>query len=160
MKYLIPFILASTILFGGCAKISPLNPELKQELDNANGKIEELKNNQNGILLELGKIRNQNEMNAQEIKDAQQGLVNLKGSQNSGIQILSGDGGIILLIFIGMIGVLFIYYYRTRAIKLEKTASILAQQIKDTQLEEDVFMAALNTDVEKDVYNIITKNKV
>jgi len=163
MRSILLTCILTTALFTGCSKnLSPLSPELKQELNNANGQIEELKNNQDSIVLELGKIRNQNQMNAQEIKDAQQGLINMKGSQNSGIAIFSGDGGLIMFFALIVAAFVFIYHYRDRAVKAEKTADILAQSIAahdDIELNNKVFSAAINTDVVSDVYRLIVKNQ-
>jgi TolA-binding protein len=159
-KFILATLIFTTLAFSGCARIDPLSPNLRQELQNQNGKIEELKNNQNGLMLELGKIRNQNEMNAKEIQDAQQGLLNIKGMQNSGIQFFSGDGGLIVFLGLVMMSFLFIYHYRTRAVKSEKTAEVLAQQITlrdDPDLEDNVFLSVLNTDLEAEVYQVMVK---
>lgn len=162
MNKFVLVIAISSLLIGGCAKIDPFSPRLRQDLQNQNGKIEELKNNQNGLMLEMGKIRNQNEMNARDIKDAQQGLVNLKGMQNSGIQFFSGDGGLIVFLGVVAMALLFIYHYRQRAVKSEKAAEIMAQQITlrgDPELENNVLLSALNTEVEADVYHMLGKAK-
>ena len=106
MKTLLLMLL---ILLAGCARISPLSPRLNQKIDNQQGQIEELKNNQNGVNLELGKIR----------------------SSNSGVQILSGDGGLLLLCFVVFaLLLLAILHYRSKAIKAEQSLCIMAQQIK------------------------------
>lgn len=150
------------LFLAGCANISPFSPDLKQNIDNQNGKIEELKNNQNGLLLEIGKLRQQQDINARDIENAQQGIFNLRGSNNSGVQIFSGDGGLIVLFTLGLAAIGSVLYYRTRALKFEKSAEILAQQIvfyDDASLDDKVFMSALNTDVEKDIYHLMMKNK-
>ena len=136
----------------GCGKISPVSPELNQRLNNTDGKIDEIKNNQNGLMLELGKINQKQEIIGRDIENAQEGIVNLKGSSNSGIQIFSGDGGILALISISVALIYSIFHYRSKYIKSEKTADILAQQIalkNDTELDDKVFLSALNTEVEK-----------
>lgn len=164
MKSLLEVLLLSFfVVLSGCGRISPLSPELDQKIDNQDGKIEDIKNNQNGLMLELGQIRNENDLQARDIRDAQQGLINLKGNENSGIQILQGDGALILVFALGTIGMMLIFYYRTKYIKSEKTSEILAQQIAlydDTDLDDKVFMAALNTDVESDVYHCMVKNQL
>jgi len=163
MKSILLTLMLATLIFSGCSKnLSPLSPELNQKLNNANGQIEELKNNQDSIALELGKIRNQNEMNAKEIKDAQQGILNIKGSQNSGVEIFSGDGGLIMFFALIVTAFLFVYHYRDRAVKAEKTSEVLAQSIamhNDVDLDNKVFAAAINTEVEKEVYNIMVKSQ-
>ena len=158
----IALLMLGLSLLNGCAKISPLSPKLDQKIDNQNGQIEDLRSNQNGLMLELGKIRQQSEMNARDIENAQQGIVNLRGSDNSGIQILSGDGGLLVFFAISTLAVLLVYHYRTRAVTSEKTAGILAQQIAvydDGELDDKVFLSALNTDVEEDVYHLMVKHQ-
>lgn len=161
MKNLL-FSLIAFLALSGCARISPLSPQLEQRLDNQNGQIEDIKNNQNGLMTEIGKIRNQNELNAQNIRDAQQGIVNLKGNENSGIQILQGDGALILIFALTSMAMFLVYHYKTRADKAGKAADILAQQIalhNDLDLDDKVFLSALNTDVEKEVYQVMTRNQ-
>lgn len=162
MRNLIYVFIFLSLTFSGCARISPLSPNLDQKIDNQDGKIEELKNNQNGLMLELGKIRQQSEINARDIENAQQGLINLRGSNNSGVQILSGDGGLLIAFLTLMGGIMTIWYYRQRAIANEKTATILAQQIalyNDTDLNDQVFLSAMNTDVEENVYHLMVKSQ-
>lgn len=145
----------------GCG-FSPISPQLKQELDNTNGQIEEIKNNQNGIMTEIGKLNQKQDITAKNIENAQQGIVNLRGNDNSGVQIFSGDGGIILFLAIICFSIILISYYRSKAVKSEKAADILAQSIaaqNNVDLENHVFMSALNTNVENEVYNLIVKNQ-
>lgn len=160
-RLLLILLAISFVSVAGCSKnLSPLSPELKQQLENTDGQIEELKNNQDGFLIEMGKIRNQSDMNARDIKDAQQGILNIKGMQNSGIQLFSGDGGVVMFIALLGAAVLFIYHYRDKAIKAEKTAEILAQSValqKNEGLNEQIFMAAMNSEVQNDVYHLMTK---
>lgn len=146
----------------GCGRISPVSPELDQRLNNTDGKIDEIRNNQNGLMLELGKINQQQEIIGRDIENAQEGIVNLKGSSNSGVQIFSGDGGLLSLISISVALMYSIYHYRTKFLRSEKTADILAQQIAlkhDPELDDKVFLSALNTEVEKDVYHLMVKNQ-
>jgi hypothetical protein len=87
----------------------------------------------------------------------------LKGNDNSGVQILQGDGALIMVYSLCVIAMLLIYYYRTKLVKSEKTAEIFAQQIalhNSVDLNDKVFMAALNTDVEHDVYHAMVRNQV
>ena len=139
----------------GCGNLSPT-----ARIDNS-GEIDELKNNQNGVMLELLKFKAQQEINARDIKNLQQGLINTN-NENHGVQILQGDGALILIFALGTIGMLLVYHFRTRAVKIEKAAGILAQQIAlfdDVGLENNVFMAAMNTEVEAEVYHFITKGQ-
>jgi hypothetical protein len=154
-------LLCFSILLCGC-NVSPLSPRLHQQLDNQNGQIEDIKNNQNGLMLEIGKLRQESEIHARDIENAQQGILNLKGSNYSGLTILSGDGGLILVFSLAVFSILLIYHYRTRAVKSEKSAEILAQQIAlydDVSLDDNVFLSALNTDVEKEIYHLMVKSQ-
>ena len=148
-------------LFSGCA-ISPLSPRMDQRIDNTEGQIEDIRSNQNGLMLEIGKLRQQQDISARDIESAQQGIINLRGSNYSGVQIFSGDGGVILFFSLATFSIFLIYHYRTRAVKSEKTAEILAQSIamqEDTALDNRVFMSALNTEVESDVYHTMVKQQ-
>lgn len=148
-------------LFTGCADISPLSPKLDQKIDNQDGQIEDIRSNQNGLMLELGKLRNQTDVNARDIGNMQQGVIN-QSNQNSGVQILQGEGPLILAFALGTIAMLLIYHYRTKAAKNEKVVELLSDQIAlydDVNLDNEVFMAALHTDVEGDIYRSIVKSQ-
>jgi hypothetical protein len=57
---------------------------------------------------------------------------------------------------------LVIYHYKTQADRSKKVADILAQEItyyNDLNLENQVFSAAINTDVEEDVYKLLVKHQ-
>lgn len=147
-----------TLLITGCGKINPMSPELKQEIHAQDGKIEELKNNQDGFNLELGKIHNNQKLQADKLDNLQQGIVNLKGSSNSGIQILSGDGALITLFSLLVVAMIFIYYYKTKSAQHEKVATLMAQHIAgDTNLENQVFMSAMNHNVEHHIFKLFNK---
>lgn len=153
-KYLVAilFIAAFTT---GCGNLSP-----RANIENQ-GEIDELKNNQNGVMLDLLKFKAQQEILARDIKNLQQGLIN-QNNENYGVQILQGDGALILMFALGTIAMLLVYHYRTRAVRSEKAAGILAQQIalfNDVGLENNVFLAAMNTEVESEVYHYITKGQ-
>lgn len=154
-------VLCFLVSLTGC-NLSPLSPRMDQKLENQNGQIEDIKNNQNGLMLEIGKLRQESEINARDIENAQQGILNLKGSNYSGLTVLSGDGGLLLVFSLAVISILLIYHYRTRAVKSEKSAEILAQQIAlydDVSLDDNVFMSALNTNVEREVYHLMVKSQ-
>lgn len=150
------------IICVGCGRISPISPELDQRLNNTDGKIDEIRNNQNGLMLELGKINQQQEIIGRDIENAQEGIINLKGSSNSGVQIFSGDAGFLMFSIMIFAFTYSILYYRNKFVKSNKVSEILAQQIaikNDIELEQQVFMSALNTEVEKDVYKIISRHQ-
>lgn len=153
---------AFLIATAGCSKnLSPFSPDMKNEINNQNGKIEDIKNNQNGVMLELIKLRNEQKIQAEKIENFQQGIFNGR-NENFGVQILQGDGALVMVFALGTIAMMLIYHYRTKAIKKEKAADILAQQIvsyNDESLTDGVFVSAMHTDVEKDVFELITKNQ-
>jgi len=155
-------ILLFTLFFVGCGNLSP---QQDQQIDNQNGKIEELKNIQNGINAEIGKLRQEQNIANSTLKDVQTGVVNLKATlssnENSGIQILQGDGALIFVFSIIVIGMI-LYHYRDLYKKNEKAANILAQQIasqRNPHADEAVFQAAMYTNVEKEVYHLMTKHQ-
>jgi predicted PurR-regulated permease PerM len=160
-KILLIFILL--IPFSGCANISPFKPKFRQEIDNQNGKIDAIKTNQNGIMLDLLNLKNEQQITQRDVQNFQQGLINMeKRNENSGIQIFQGDGGLAIGGMIAMFGLYLIYMYRTRAVASEKTATVLAQQIAqydDPYLTEEVFKAAMYSPVEGDIYKLITKHQ-
>ena len=75
------------------------------------------------------------------------------------IQILQGDGALIMIFSLAIIGML-LWHYRDKAKKAEKVAEILAQEIaskKDPELEDKIFLAARHTNVEANVYHLMVK---
>jgi hypothetical protein len=160
MKWIL--IVSLLCLVTGCMDISPLRPELDQRIDNQNGKIDDIKNNQNGVMLELMKLQNKQEIMARDIGNLQTGLIN-SSNQNSGVQILQGDGGLIFVFALGTIALLLIYHYRSKYRESDKAANLLAQQVthyNDIELENEVFLAALNSDVEEKVYHLMVNHQM
>ena len=162
MTKIYSIMIISLFLFTGCSKnLSPFSPDIKNDINNQNGKIEDIKNNQNGVMLELIKLRNEQRIQAEKIENFQQGIFN-GTNENFGVQILQGDGALVMVFALGTIAMILIYHYRTKSIKKEKAADILAQQIvnyNDESLTDGVFVSAMHTDVEKDVFELITKNQ-
>jgi TolA-binding protein len=160
------FVACCTLLLSGCLGFNPqANPQLQQKIDNQNGKIDEIRNNQNGISVELGQLRQNSDIQNSQLKEVQQGMVNLNTAisrnENSGVQILQGDGPLILVFGLGVIGML-LFYFHNRATKAEKTAEILAREIARTHdpiLESNVLRAALHTENEGHIYRLLTKHK-
>jgi hypothetical protein len=161
MKNLILALIAGCFLFlSGCGNLSPRQ---QQEIDNQNGKIGEIENLANSIKAEVGKLQNQAEITDSELDRLQQGLANFQSTNdNSGVQILSGPGGII----VSLIGILSVsvlaMHWRSQSKQNEKTADILAERIvsrEDPELEDEVFQAAMYTDVEENVLNLIKKHR-
>lgn len=160
-QLLLAMTLFGLLAFPGCGRIDPLSPRLENEISNQNGKIDDIQNNQNGVLLEFGKLKNDQNIMAEKINNMQQGLVN-KNNENTGVQIFQGDGGLIAAFAIAVFLILIIYHYKTRADRKQKIAEILAQEItlyNDLALENEVFAAAMNTDVEEDIYKLIVKHQ-
>lgn len=147
----------------GCAKINPFSPEVQQRINNQDGEIDELKTIQNGINAEIGKVKNDNQILDSQLKDMQQGLLNLKlsSNENSGIQILQGDGALILVFSIIVVGMILAYQYSEMK-KNEKVANMLAEIItrnNDENQIEEVFKACMYTDVEESVYKLMSKHQ-
>lgn len=132
------------LVSSGCGNLSPrdnLNPKSNQNINNENGKIDRIETNQNAIRIAA---ENRNET-----------------TNNGGVQILQGDSGLILIFGIIAIICVTVYFYQ-RSLRIEKINTILSDQIKSTNdpaLEENVLKAALYTNVEKEVYQLIAKKK-
>ena len=150
-------ILLILVISAGCANFNPRN---NPKIENKNGRIEDIKNNQNGIMAEIGKVRQELEANNSKLKEIQSGLVNINAAvsrnENTGIQIIQGDGALIFIFSLVVIG-MFLFYYRDRAIKSEKVNQIMAREIarfNSHQLESDV-LASSDDKNAKDIYELI-----
>ncbi len=144
LKFILGVILASLCLITtGCAEVSPrdnLSPRIEQKIDNANGKIDRIESNQNAIKFAIEK-RTEN--------------------TNTGVQFFQGEGGLIVGFGVVVIICVTIYFYRSSQ-KNEQIAKMLTEQIRafnDPELEDSILRAALYTDVEKDVYHMMTKKE-
>ena len=163
MRFILICVVLGLLFLSGCGNLSPrLNPDIQ----NQDGVIEELKNNQNGIIAEIGKLKQQSQIHSEKLDNFQQGLFNLNAklssNENSGIQILQGDGALLLVFGIATVFIIMVFYYKSKSDKNEQTADILAQSIvayDDIGLENDIFTKAMNSNVEKEVYNLITDNQ-
>lgn len=123
------------LLFSGCGNLSPRN---KQNINNPNGDVQ---NNQQGFLLELGKLRQEVNVIGSRLREVQEGLVNINAAvsrnENSGIQILQGDGALFLVF--SCVSLVFIFYYKNReSEKLLKTLTNKISEIGDEKLTEDI----------------------
>ncbi len=155
MKYLL-LSLCCLIFLSGCARVDPFSPRLRQRIDNQ-GEIEDIRNTQNSILWEVGRIRT--EVHGDD--NVAQSFAGQRVRANTGVQILSGDGALIVILIIG-VGLFLVIFYRNRAVKSEKTAEILSHQIalyNDPTLEENILLEAMNSPVEDEVYHMIVKNQ-
>lgn len=159
-KILAIVIAVSLTFLPGCGNLSPRQD---QEIDNENGRIGNLENLANSMKIELGRVQSQNEIQDSKIGQMQQGLVNNQSNfENSGVQILSGPGGLIVTL-IGLIAaVIMVLHYRRVAKIQTKTADIMAQSIVergDPILEDHIFRACMYTNTEENILNLIKKHK-
>ncbi len=160
MKKIVAAVLC-VMIFSGCGNLSP---KMQERIDNQNGKIDEIKNNQNGIMNEMGTIKSQNDFTNSKMKEYQEGLFNLNAklssNENSGIQILQGDGALVLVFGLGVIA-LILLHYRKEAKDSQKAAEIIADQVAQTgdpDLKENIFKAASYTEAEGKIFHLMTKN--
>lgn len=157
-KFFLIIIAVISISLAGCPNF---NPRSNPRIQNQNGKIEEIKTNQNGLMLELGQVRQELSAQNSKLKEIQSGLVNISSAisrnENTGIQIIQGDGALIFIFALVVIG-MFLFYYRDRAIKSEKTNELMAREIarfNNSKLENDILNSAAEQNAAKDVYQII-----
>ena len=115
-------------------------------------------------MAEIGKLKQTAELHDSQLKEVQNGLMNLNvalsRNENSGVQILQGDGALILVFSLAVIGML-LYWYRDRAIKSEKSTQIMAREIarfNDATLNDNVLRAAMNTESESHIYHLLVKS--
>lgn len=152
--------LAALVILSGCGNLSPRH---EQRIDNTNGKIDEIKSNQNGLMAEIGNLKNQTEIQNSQLDRIQQGMLNMQSNnENSGVQILSGPGGIVVALVAVIGSIVLVLHYRSQAKLHEKTANILTERIvnrDDPDLEEAVFQSAMYTNVEENVLSLIKKHK-
>lgn len=157
------FILGALLMLSvtGCANLSP---RIDEKIDNQQGKIDEIRNNQNGLMLELGKLKNDAQITNSQLKEVQQGMFNLNAAisrnENSGVQILQGDGALVVVFGLGVIGML-LYWYRDRAVKSEKAVDIITKEVarlNDPVLNDNILKAAMNTENEEHLYHLLVKH--
>lgn len=146
------FIILFCLSLQGCSNFNPRN---NQKIDNQNGKIEDIKTNQNGLMLELGKIRQQGEVTNSSLKEIQTGLLNINAAisrnENYGVQVLQGDGSLILIFSMFVVGMI-LWHYRSMAKKAEQAVKIMAKEIvrlNDADLNDNILMSAKRFNVEK-----------
>jgi len=156
-------IILSIILCFSLVGCSNFNPRMQNKIDNKNGKIDEIKNNQNGLMLELGKLRQDAEIQNSQLKEVQQGMLNLNATgirnENKGVQILQGDGALILIFALGTVAMLL--FYKRKSDKNEKIANIMAQEVmllNDQKLNDKILNLSIKTKLEKDVYKMMFKH--
>lgn len=119
-KGIISIAIISAFLIG-CGNLSPrenVNPKLQQDIQNQQGRIDRIENNQNSIRADIERIS----------------LIN-KENNNQGIQILQGEGGLVLVFGLLTIFAILFYFYKT-AESERKKSEILASQIVEYNDEE------------------------
>lgn len=158
MKRIFATLTILSMLSAGCANVNPIN---NPKIDNSNGKIDEIKNNQNGVMAEIGKLKQNAEIQDSELKEIQNGLLNINAAvsrnENSGIQILQGDGALIMVFSIIVIAMLL---YRNKAIKQEKVANLISKEVaqfNDPVLNDNILKSAMKDSSEVHVYNLLRK---
>jgi hypothetical protein len=144
-KVIISLTLLACLFLTGCGNLSPRdNLSPRQDINNQQGKIDKIEQNQQLLRSEIEKLA----------------LIN-KENNNSGVQILQGDSALFLVF--GLVTIfLVIYYFYRNAEGERKTAEILAEQIarsKDDDLEQNVIKAAEFTDQEERILALLHRKK-
>jgi len=157
-KSLLVLVTIISISLSGCANFNPRN---NPKIENQNGKIEDIRTNQNGVMAELMKTRQDLSAQNSLLKEIQSGLVNINSAisrnENTGVQIIQGDGALIF-IFALIVIAMFLFYYRNRAISSEKTNELMVREIarfNNQKLEANILSSAVEENKGKDVYQII-----
>lgn len=138
-------ILTSLVVLSitGCANISPRN---RQNINNQGGETGDIQNNQQGFLLELGKMKQEVDIIGSKLKEVQEGLININAAisrnENSGVQILQGDGSLILVFSCAVLA--FIFYYKNR--DNEKLLKVLTNKI--VELGDEKLTASIVDSIE------------
>lgn len=153
-------LILSLTLLSGCS-VSPFSPKNQQRINN-NGKIDEIKSNQNGIIAEIGKLKQDVDLINSQLKEVQNGLLNINSAlsrnENSGIQVLQGDGSLILVFSIFIVTAML--WYRSKAVKSEKSLSIIAKEVAKynvAELNDSIIKSAMNEGKEKEIFQILNK---
>lgn len=141
----------------GCADVDPFSPNLDQPINN-NGELENLQNNQNGLMLELGRIRQEQEIQADQIANMQQGLIN-NNETNHGTQILQGDGALVLVFGVVVVLAASVVYCRTEAKRNKRIAELFAEQMSQDQAD-NVLAQCFGTNMERPVYDTVVTGQI
>ena len=161
MKSLILIILLTFLT--GCGNLSPREDGRIGRINNKNGQIsglkEEIKNLQ-------GSIDANNKITAEKIDNLQQGIVTTKkDNTNQGVQILQGDGVLVLILALGTlvtVSILGFLYYKAKTEKAEKLTHIIAEEVvmhDDADLENNILIASRHAGIQIEMYNIFNEFK-
>ena len=146
-----------SLVLAGCAmgnRFDPFSPRTRSAIRDLNGKLEEQKTNQNGLMLDLMKMHQEQATRAGRDAESQQGVINM-----------SGDGVMIAIMVITAIlmgGGIAIAHYRSQAKKSEQAAQIMAQQVAlydDVNLDNNIFAAAMNSAAEQKIYHLMVQSQ-
>ena len=156
------------VLFGlfvtGCAN-GNFSPRNNPKINNEQGKIDEIKSNQNGVLAEIGKLKQDAQIMESQLKEIQNGLLNVNAmisrNENNGIQILQGDGSLIMVFCIGIFAIML--FYRNKYIAKEKSISIIAKEVSlfnNADLNEKILRAAMTKGEGKQMLKLLQNRSV
>lgn len=164
MRLKLAFTMMLLLAIPGCGRLELMSPNLKNELQNQQGEIEDIKSNQNGVMADILNLRQQADIHAQELHNFQQGYLNYHKS-NNGVQVLQGDGALIFTFSLAVIFMLLFFHYRNRAVKTDKATKMLATALAwqpKKNWQEQVVLEALNSGVEKEIstYLLDARQKV
>jgi di/tricarboxylate transporter len=155
-KYLLVFFLLFSL---GC-NVSPFSPKQRNPINNR-GNIDDIRNNQNGLMLDLANIRSKLDLIARDVENIQQGFMN-SNNRNYGIQIFQGEGGLIVGISLISLLLFLVYNYKTKADKYRKTTELLGKEIKemvnkDKNLKDNLYIMAVHEKIEEDIYKLLNE---
>lgn len=163
MKNIIFLIFALTAFgISGCGRLNLASPELKNEIDNQNGEIDEILNNQNGMATDILNLKQETDLITRDLKNFQQGYVNYSKT-NDGIQILQGDGALILIFSIFIFSAMLIFHYKSKANKNEKMAKMLSytmMNVNQNRWKKSLVDQTLHTGLEKEMFDLLEKSKI
>lgn len=159
-RYFLTIVTAFLLTAQGCGNLSPRQDP---EINDNQGQIGKIENLANSNKLELGTLQSQAEIQNSKLDKIQSGLNNFQTTnENSGVQILSGQGGLLISLFAVLAACIMVVRYRKQAQKQEKVSNILAERIvqwDEPELEDKVFQAAMYTDVETNVLRLMKKHQ-
>lgn len=135
------------LMFTGCGFLAPkdnLSPKLQENVNNQQGRIDRIENNQNAMRAEIDRLA----------------LIS-RENNNNGIQILQGEGALFLIFCLVTNFLVMLYFYKI-AEGEKKTSQILAEQVirhQDELLEINIKRAAENSAVEERIIQLLIQAK-
>lgn len=162
MKNLILVVLLA-FFTTGCGNLSPREDGRIGRINNKNGQISGLKEEVKNL---QGSIDANNKITAQKIDNLQQGIITTrKDNTNQGVQILQGDGVLVLILALGTlltVSILGVLYYKSKSDKSEKATQVLADEVamhNDPDLEDRIFVAARHAGLQKEILDVLANSK-